>query len=175
MSRQLALHPESTLADIYKSFVQERFGAGHLVADTLEARRMLLSELASAGDFQGPALEPCGASGRYVRADLSLVRDAGVPFQEFFHAFIRGLEPVEPADIELWAEEWRGIAARIEAMGLRLPCFEADRAAIDAMLREGRYAVHHSQPYSRAYRPRYRIIGADLLKPLLGRGDPPAP
>lgn len=164
---QLQLHPQSTLIDIYKSFVQDRFGAGHLIPDTLTARRMLLGELSKSGDSQGPVIEPCGATGRYVRADLSLVRDSIISFQQYFDAFRQGLEAVDSADIAQWATEWSAIADRIQAMDLDIPGFVDDREAIARMLSQGRYAVHHSRQYAQAYRPHYRIIRADLLAKII--------
>ena len=34
VTRQMAAYPQSTLKDLYKNFFQDRFGPGHIIADT---------------------------------------------------------------------------------------------------------------------------------------------
>jgi hypothetical protein len=47
VSRQMKAYPKSTLADLYKNFFQDKFGPGHIIADTSSAGRYLRKELAS--------------------------------------------------------------------------------------------------------------------------------
>ena len=47
VERMMADYPASTLQDIYKSFFQDRFGPGHIVADTAQAVAYLRHELGS--------------------------------------------------------------------------------------------------------------------------------
>lgn len=47
VNRQMKAYPKSTLADLYKNFFQDKFGPGHIIADTSSAGRYLRKELAS--------------------------------------------------------------------------------------------------------------------------------
>ena len=53
----MAQFPKSTLQDLYKSFFQDRFGPGHIIADEASAMRYLQYELATMDNPVGPLLE----------------------------------------------------------------------------------------------------------------------
>ena len=42
--------------------------------------------------------------------------------------------------------------------------FRKDAAAIDNLIGEGKYVVHHSNKYGEVYKPHYRIIRNDIFK-----------
>ena len=60
VERMIAQYPHSTLQDIYKSFFQDRFGPGHLVADTAKAIGYLRAELDEAKETGIMLYEPTG-------------------------------------------------------------------------------------------------------------------
>lgn len=49
-------------------------------------------------------------------------------------------------------------------MHLGLPGYDTDKAAIDSLLSTGDYAFHHSDAFTNAYDPHYRIIRRDLFE-----------
>ena len=54
----------------------------------------------------------------------------------------------------------------IKKMGLSktLPHFESDSQAIEALLNQGEYVMHHSPEYSDAYQPHYRLIERTIFE-----------
>lgn len=159
--RQLAERPASTLIDLYKSFMQDALGPGHLIADTAAARRYLRYELAEATEPQ--SVEPCGTGRTYVRAPLSLIREGRISEDAYFRLFLQGLRPVSTSDLKAWRTEWRAIQRTIDRLHLSLPHYRRDRRTIRRALRRGHYALHHSQAYNQAYHPHYRIMRRTLL------------
>lgn len=173
-------YPESQYADVYKNFFQDRFGPGHLLADKGAALKYLEAELADEAPFDGPMLEPTGADGRFVRVNLSVIRDSLVSTRDFFSAFVKSMEGLTLPSGNEWRAEWAAIDSVITVMGLRFPDEEADRAIVAKAMLSGDFAVHHSDRYNAAYSRHYRIIRADivtrhLLPSLPLPADSPAP
>lgn len=83
--KMLREYPQSTLQDIYKSFFQDRFGPGHLVADTAAARKYLRTEIEKMETSSLPYYEPAGAGKNFYRVNLSLVKE-GVVSEDIFSA-----------------------------------------------------------------------------------------
>ena len=173
VERQMQTYPRSTLKDLYKNFFQDRFGPGHLVADTAAAGRYLREELASYEHTEGPAAEPTGWEGNFYRANLSLVKTGRVPYPVYFDAFIRSVQGIVPPTTAEWKEEWARIEAIIRSMCLGLPAYEAERTEIEERLNRGEAAGHHSEGFEAAYSPHYRFIGKEIyekeIAPLLAR------
>ena len=167
VDRQMKQFPQSTLQDLYKSFFQDRFGPGHLIADEAVALRYLQYELASMDSSVGPVLEPTGYRGEYTRVSLSVIRDSLVSMERFFEVFMRSAKGADTVDIAGWECEWRKIEREIRACGLdTLPHFARDSRVIDSLLNARHYVMHHSERYGRAYRPHYRIIRTELIQDL---------
>ena len=162
--RMLGDYPNSTLQDIYKSFFQDRFGPGHIVADTTKAIEYLRYELTKVGDSDSRYFEPTGDCGNYYRVALSTVTHGKISFNEYASAFLRSIKEVRPIDIEAWKEEWHRIEKIISGMELQLPGYDSDAEAIAEMFSKGQYAVHHSRLYNASYHPHYRIISKDIFK-----------
>ena len=53
VKRQMKNYPESTLQDMYKSFFQDRFGAGHIIADRQGAVAYMNREIEQSDKFDG--------------------------------------------------------------------------------------------------------------------------
>lgn len=162
--RMLGDYPNSTLQDIYKSFFQDRFGPGHIVADTTKAIGYLRYELTKVEDSVSRHFEPTGDYGNYYRVALSTVTSGKISFNEYASAFLRSVKEVRPIDIDAWKEEWQRIEKIISDMELQLPGYSSDAEAIAEMLSKGQYAVHHSRLYNESYRPHYRIISKEIFK-----------
>ena len=164
VERMLADYPQSTLQDIYKSFFQDRFGPGHIVADTAQAAAYLRRELAVAGDTAMLLYEPTGDHGNYVRVALAVVSNGKVPLDKYLSCFLRSVSEVSSVEVEQWVAEWAGIKRVIDGMSLNLPNYAEEAAAIEEMLSTGHYAVHHSKRYNNHYAPHYRIMAKDIFE-----------
>lgn len=164
VNRQMTTYPHSTLRDLYKNFFQDRFGPGHIIADTSSADRYLRYELSTAERFDGADYEPTGYDGRFVRVNLRVIDDGRVPYDTFFNAFVRSVNGIEPTPIEEWEREWAMIDSVILTMGLKLEDVEADRAEIRALIEGGNYVMHHSKQFESHYEPHYRIIERGIFE-----------
>lgn len=161
---QLATYPHSTLRDLYKNFFQDRFGPGHIIADSSSADRYLRSEIASSESFEGADYEPTGYEGRFLRVNLGVIADGRVPYEKFFDAFVRSVNGIVMPTIAEWQQEWAEIEAVIAQMDLQLEDMEADRAEIHRLLDDGHYVMHHSESFNRHYSPHYRIIERTIFE-----------
>ncbi|MBR0452370.1 MAG: hypothetical protein IIX29_00320, partial [Bacteroidales bacterium] len=63
-----------------------------------------------------------------------------------------------------WAKEWASIEKIIRSMSLDLPNYEEDALAIEALLAQGYYALHHSKAYNLHYQPHYRLIEKKIFE-----------
>ena len=161
---QLATYPHSTLRDLYKNFFQDRFGPGHIIADSLSADRYLRSELSSSTSFEGADYEPTGYEGRFLRVNLGVIADGRVPYEKFFDAFVRSVNGIVMPTIAEWQQEWAEIETVILKMNIQLDNMEADRAEIKQLLDSGGYVMHHSESFNRHYSPHYRIIERTIFE-----------
>lgn len=164
VERMMADYPASTLQDIYKSFFQDRFGPGHIVADTAQAAAYLRRELGTVENLDVKLYEPTGEHGNYYRVALAVIASGKIPFDTYLSCFLRSVREVEPVDVEEWAAEWAQKEMVIASMDLGLPGYAKDAAAIEEMLSSGHYAVHHSKLYNVHYAPHYRIIAKDIFE-----------
>ena len=115
--------------------------------------------------------EPCGINGNYVRVSLRAVMEGKVQAGKLLDAFVRSANDPERPTIETWKERWHEIIVVIDKMGLELPHQQEDKAFIERVLAQGKYAISHSPDYREAYSPHYRIIKREIFenefKPLL--------
>ena len=166
IGRQMASHPASTLQDLYMNFFQEQFGPGHLVPDTTSAARYLRYELQSMKGESEALYESIGIEGRFVRVNLAVISRGYITIEAFLDAFLRSATCFELPAIEDWKIRWNEIEDTIIKMGLdkTLPRFESDSQAIEALLNQGEYVMHHSPEYSEAYQPHYRLIERNIFE-----------
>lgn len=161
---QMKYYPASQYRDIYKNFMQDFFGPGHILADTAAAGKYLRSELAEEGPFEGPDYEPTGYKGNFYRVNLSLLKSGKLPYSLFFKCFVESVQGIEPPSGEEWMKIWSEIDKIIVEKGIRFPEEDADREALAKQFAEGDYIVHHSQRFNDSVHFHYRIISDDLMK-----------
>lgn len=166
IGKQMVSHPASTLQDLYKNFFQEQFGPGHLVPDTASAARYLRYELQSMKGESEALYESIGIEGRFVRVNLDVISRGYITTEAFLDAFLRSATCFELPATDEWKEKWKSIEQTAIGMGLdkTLPRFKEDSQAIDELLREGNYVMHHSPEYSEAYQPHYRLIERNIFE-----------
>lgn len=181
IARQLQDYPESRVQDIYKSFCQDNLGPGHLIPDPQSARNYLESELRTfredldSARYDAPAIMyyPVGDQGNYVRVDLSVVLDGLVGEEAYLDAFVRSANEGKRLTEEQWVAKWREVEKVIKKDFPDIPDAVKDLEMIDSYVEKGNLIMHHSEAFSDAYNPHYRIIARDIfekeIKPLIDR------
>ncbi|MDR2497884.1 MAG: hypothetical protein LBD28_00400 [Tannerellaceae bacterium] len=164
VERQMQQYPESRIKDLYKSFFQDKFGPGHLIADTTGAGAYLRRELSDCACTDGEAFEPTGWEGNFVRVNLSVLKKNLVPYDLFLSAFFRSAQNINAPSLEEWKEEWNAIAEIICAKHPSLPDYESDLSEINDNLAKGIYIGHHSRVYEETYAPHYRLIRKEIFE-----------
>lgn len=171
VKRQLELYPQSRLIDLYKNFFQDKFGPGHMVADTASAGAYIRRELAlmrseSGGKVVGltqrEVAEITGWEGKFVRVDMAVIDMGIISYKIFSDAFFESSRSHILPDVKKWANEWFLIEKIIKDIAPQINGFEEDSALLRKLLGNGEYVVHHSREYSEAYRPHYRLIKREI-------------
>lgn len=151
-------YPKAQLVDIYKSFYQDNFGPGHILGDSLAAKRYFMSELADSTTWEGPEFEFTGEGKNFVRVNMDLVRRVIIPADVYFKAFQNSLNRVEKPTDEFWISEWNTIDSIIGQNNYRFPNEESDRIYITKKISERNFPIHHSDSFNNNYKFHYRII-----------------
>jgi hypothetical protein len=162
--KQLEQFPESRLQDLYKNFFQDRFGPGHLIPDSAMAGNYLREELASYSGEYLPLVEEIGWEGNFVRVSTDVVKNGMLSSSAYLEAFVESANTTSETPIEAWKTEWNKILSVIDNMNLNLPDYEADKAKIQELIDSGKYAMHHSEAFEKAYEPHYRIIKKSIYE-----------
>jgi hypothetical protein len=116
---------------------------------------------------------PVGDEGNYVRVDLSVVLDGLIDEETFLDAFIRSANEGKRSTEEQWVAKWKDLEKVIRKDFPDIPDADKDLVIIDSLIEKGDLIMHHSEAFTEAYNPHYRIIARDVfekgLKPLLER------
>lgn len=151
-------YPKSQLVDIYKSFYQDSFGPGHILEDSIAARRYFFSELKDSSQWGGPVFEFTGEGKNFVRLNMDLVRKGIIPANVYFSAFLNSLGWVEKPNDEDWISEWVAIDNIIQAKDFHFLNEDTDREYIKGKLESRNFSIHHSDNFNENYNFHYRII-----------------
>lgn len=164
---QIKNYPSSQYRDVYKNFMQDFFGSGHILADTAASARYLRHELAESETFGGPLYEKTGYKGNFYRVNLSLVNDSVIPYDVFFDAFVESVQGIVPPSGEEWMKTWKMVDEVISKKGLHFYDEDKDRRDLAKQFEEGNYIAHHSKRYNDSVRFHYRIISRDNFEKTL--------
>lgn len=151
-------YPEGRLVDIYKSFYQDNYGPGHLLGDTVSARRYFDFEIKDTEEWSGPIYEFTGEGKNFVRLNMDLVRKGIIPAEIYFKAFQNSLGRVGKPEDEYWISEWNEIDDIIKKKGYHFNNENEDRIVIKNKLETKNFPIHHSDNYNNNYKFHYRII-----------------
>lgn len=169
--RQLNDYPDSHYRDVYKNFMQDNYGPGHILKDKKAAKAYLESEFAETYEFGGPQYEPTGYRGNFYRVNLSLIKDGIISEDKYFDAFVRSVKGISNPKIEDWKKEWDAVDEAYRDLGITLPEEDADRKAIEAKLSRNDFVMHHSEAFNRSTNFHYRIFSRRIfdaeIRPLL--------
>ena len=160
---QLDHYPASQYRDVYKNFMQDYFGPGHILNDTVAAGKYLRNELENSDTFDGPDFEPTGFEGNFYRVNLRLIKEGTIPYDKFFDAFVNSVQGIVPPDGETWMKTWGEIDNEIQSMGLSFENEAQDRADLAEQFKDGNYVVHHSDAFNEANNFHYRIVSKDIF------------
>ena len=163
LANHLSRTPLMQAQDIYKLLFQAALGSEHAVDDVKSVRIWLARELAAMGAGpDDPLLDPISPDGQILRIHLRPYLRAGKDPETLLSAFVRT------------ATEWRGSTETLKAYGeqaatqlqagtvsIRPEDFEAYFASME---KQGFPAVHHSEEYTRLYRPAYRVVARQFLE-----------
>lgn len=164
---ELHLHPKATLIDIYKFFFQDEFGPAHLIDNPGTAEKFIKEELADTTVYDKVLYQQLGYKHKFIRVNLSLVRDSAITLERLINAFIKSVNKAKFISANEWKKEWNFILKVIEEMKLSIPGFDNDKIFIDKMFKERKLVVHHSEIFIKSYNPHYRLISAELINDLM--------
>ena len=167
LNYQREYYPASQYRDVYKNFMQDYFGPGHILNDTVAASKYLRYELDNSEIFGGPDFEPTGFEGNFYRVNLRLIKDGTIPYDNFFDAFVKSVQGIIPPDDETWMKIWDEIDNEIQSMGLNFDNEEQDRTDLAEQFTQGNFIAHHSRAFNEANNFHYRIISRDIFNSLI--------
>ena len=164
-------YPQATLQDVYKNNFQDYFGPAHIMARREGVLAYLNSELQQMDKEEGSSSDlsgrkyytPCGWRHNYYQVSLQVIKDGIMSVEEFADAFMAG-GGAAPHVSQQWLDEWEAIKDAVKDVVPDLEGYKADAKKVDALLKEGKYVVHHSGKFEEAYRPHYRIIRGDIFE-----------
>jgi hypothetical protein len=162
LDAELADHPRVQVTDIYKFLHQGCFGPGHAVSERSAARTSLVEELDGLEQTDGsePLCQPLGGEPEMVRIHLRPFLAVGADPEALFGSFVASAE-VETGDPERMALVLDKAVARLSRRGRWQQASQLEELGL-RLAAEGYPAAHHSEPYTDAYRPAYRVVLREL-------------
>jgi hypothetical protein len=167
LTTQVRCYRQLDVQDLYKLIFQASRGSEHAVSDRIAARRWLSRELLGLADGpEEPIVDPISPHGRIVRINLRPYLAAKQDVAELLEAFVRTAHAYRGTEEDL-RRYWR-TAEEMAAEGLLPFAGDALRGFFAGMKAQGFPAVHHSDTYTRIYRPAYRVVLAEFLTQMTG-------
>ena len=156
-------YPKAQLADLYKTFYQDNFGPGHILGDSVAAKRYFQEELSDTATWGGPVYEYTGEGKNFVRLNMDLIRQGIIPADIYFKAFQNSLGRVETPSDDLWITEWDNIYTIVRDKGYFFINEDSDKALIQEKIKTRNFPVHHSNNFNENYNFHYRIISIPVF------------
>jgi uridine kinase/uncharacterized membrane protein len=164
ITEQVKLYPKSEAVDLLKILYQNEFGPGHLITDSVKAKKILADEVfrssVGAQNFPEKIIEPIGNN--LCRLHIAAVHAAGLSPDTLYRFF------------ELTAIHTRGTEesflrkVRILEQMAESKAFPASAAEIEAAVSMwqagGGGLFSHSAVFKEAYKPAYRVVEAQFCE-----------
>ena len=163
LTYQKMLYPASQYRDIYKNFMQDFYGPGHMINNKEMASNNLKKEISSVEIYDGPDYESTGFQGNFYRVNLRLIADGTIPYTTFLDAFVESVQKIIPPDKDTWISMWNEIDSQMKNMGWEFANEEKERNSLLNQLSEGNYVVHHSDAFNESVNFHYRIISKEIF------------
>lgn len=157
-------YPASQYRDVYKNFMQDFYGPGHMIPYKEAACNNLQKEMAVTEFYDGPDYEPTGFQGNFYRVNLRLISDGTIPYITFLDAFVESVQQILPPEPSTWLATWNEIDDEIKNLGWTFDNEEKDRKDLMQQFSEGNFVVHHSDAYNESVNFHYRIISKEKFQ-----------
>lgn len=151
-------HPRMELDDVYKLIYQGTLGAEHALHDTMAAKKYLFDEFRhiDTTEFrEEPLTEFISADSSLVRINLRPFKRQGGDVQALWGVVMAGAHGLNPKSV--FIRNWQSLSGTLS----KLP-FTWNPATIDDFNRKVKNlhypAMHHSEKYTKAYKPAYRVV-----------------
>ena len=151
--------PEVRIEDAYKWVYQATRGSEHAVTDEIMVRDYLQQEWKTLGrPLAGePLWEPLRRDGKLGRLNLRQFHARGGRMEDLANAFIESAKEFR-GDESDFLEAWNALGMKLARKHLgRLTWAEWHRLD-QAMSAQNYPAIHHSDAYTKARRPAYRVL-----------------
>jgi uridine kinase/uncharacterized membrane protein len=180
ISDQLRLYPKSEAVDLLKVLYQNEFGPGHLITDSIKAKKLLADEIIHT-DSAAPeeVVEPIG--NKLCRLHIAAVKNGGLSAETFYRFFemtaihTRGTEESFLRKVKTLKSIAKiGLPTKIVDYGVKhlslsvtktqkLPFSAAEIDAAVSMWQAGGGGLFsHSAGFKEAYKPAYRVVEAQF-------------
>ena len=161
---QTASYPGMEVQDLYKFIHQAALGPAHAVLDTAAAQAWLTREVASLKPiaYDEPLWEQLRPDGALVRLNLRPAIAQGLDLDRVLRSFIQTSQTYEGSLLQL--EQYWAYARELA----RFDQIPFTVSVLDSIFTEqainGHPAIHHSDAYTRAYAPAYRVVDPTLVE-----------
>lgn len=158
---QIQRYPETQIQDLYKLVYQAAMGNIHLGVDSSVLKGYLMSEIEGieASDAE-PLVEEISPEG-LIRLNLRPFKAQGGNPEKLFAAMMRTADSFHPEKTKI-NEYWKDIGKMAIDHSLPFETNQLDSFFV-AMQKRDFPAIHHSEEYSKAYHPAYRVISKEFL------------
>ena len=160
---ELTIHPKATLIDIYKNFFQGAFGPAHMINNPQSVIEYIKEELQDNSPYDSVLWQKVGFDNRFVRVNLSLIKDSTISLEKLADAFIKTAKHRKQPSLNSWKKEWQLIIKVLNQMNISVANFEADKIYLQNMLNKRKMVIHHSKIFIKEYNPHYRIISTEYV------------
>jgi hypothetical protein len=158
---QIQRYPRMQVRDLYKLVYQAAMGNIHLGVDSSVLRNYLMSEIEGiAASDSEPLVEEISPDG-LIRVNLRPFKALGGNPEKLFEAMLRTADTFHPEKFRI-NEYWNKIGKMATDHTIPFDTSQLDSFFV-MMQKEDFPAAHHSEEYSNAYNPAYRIISKKFL------------
>jgi hypothetical protein len=160
VQRHIQMRPDLRVDDVYKLLYQNRMGIGHLITDTLNAKKYLMDEVQSidANDtsLSESLIEWISNDSTMVRINLRTFKKQNLSTNHLFQAML-GTVANHKQDKKELIGDWNVFVNLLKNGELTMS--QTGLEEFNAMAEQKQYpVVHHSADYTKQYKPAYRVI-----------------
>ncbi len=160
VQRHIQMRSDMRVEDVYKLLYQNRMGIGHLITDTLNAKKYLMDEIQSidANDtsLSESLIEWISNDSTMVRINLRAFKKRNLSANHLFQAMLGTVENHKQEKRE-FIGDWIIFAKLLNKGAISMS--QAGLEEFNARAEQKQYPViHHSAEYTRIYKPVYRVL-----------------
>jgi len=153
---QITRYPAMRIEDVYKLLYQGTLGIEHLLTDTTAAKQYLADEWrAIMAREDEPLYEIISPDSQWVRLNLKPYKAAGGDIEKIWEAMLHSAHVTKSK--ESFIKRWQEFISLVNEKKLLFDVSSLNDFDKQNVL--ANYpAIHHSQEYTRAYQPAYRVL-----------------